>query len=59
MRKDIRRDALGHKLDADQTQALIDGLMKAGWLQEVPAAYSGPGRPARRWAVNPHLFQNP
>jgi hypothetical protein len=56
-REDIRRDALGQKLDAEQTQALIGGLVKGGWLR--PAKVSvGPagGRPARRWEVNPILY---
>jgi hypothetical protein len=54
--KDIRRDALNQSLDADQTQALLDGLTKAGWLRQTnkPTA----GRPIRRWEVNPTLFSN-
>ena len=56
-REDIRRDALTRRLDADQTQALIDSLVEAGWLREMTAPHSGPGRPARRWAVNPKLFE--
>src|SRR5262245_63253719 len=53
---DDRRDALSQSLDADQTQALLDGLVKAGWLRETitPTA----GRPVRRWEVNPKLFTN-
>jgi hypothetical protein len=56
-RENLRRDALGQSLDADQTQSLIDGLVKAGWLREItkPAGPSG-GRTARRWLVNPMLF---
>jgi putative DNA primase/helicase len=56
-REDIRRDALGQRLDADGTQKLIDSLVVRGWLREVTARGEGPGRPARRWAVNPSLFQ--
>jgi Protein of unknown function (DUF3987) len=54
--KDIRRDALNQSLDADQTQALLDGLTKAGWLRQTnkPTA----GRPIRRWEVNPKLFSS-
>ncbi|MDR3483578.1 MAG: DUF3987 domain-containing protein [Bradyrhizobium sp.] len=56
-REELRREALGQSLDADQTQTLIDGLVKAGWLCELTkrAGPSG-GRPARRWLVNPKLF---
>ena len=56
-REDLRRDALGQSLDADQTQSLIDGLVKTGWLREI-TKLAGPsgGRPARRWLVNPMLF---
>jgi hypothetical protein len=52
---DVRRDALGQKLDADETQAVIGYLVKAGWLceQELPKVAH---RPARRWAVNPLLL---
>jgi hypothetical protein len=58
-REDLRRDALGQSLDADQTQSLIDGLVKAGWLREI-TKLTGPsgGRPARRWLVNPMLFMD-
>jgi Protein of unknown function (DUF3987) len=54
--KDIRRDALNQSLDAEQTQALLDGLTKAGWLRRTnkPTA----GRPIRRWEVNHKLFSN-
>jgi hypothetical protein len=55
-REDIRRDALTQRLDAEQTQALIDSLMRAGWLNEMALHRGGPGRRSRRWAVNPRLF---
>jgi Protein of unknown function (DUF3987) len=54
--KDIRRDALNQSLDADQTQGLLDGLVKAGWLRETTTPTEG--RPKRRWGVNPNLFSN-
>jgi hypothetical protein len=54
--KDVRREALSQSLDADQTQALLDGLMKAGWLHETTTPTAG--RPIRRWEVNPKLFSN-
>jgi len=50
-REEVRRDALGQSLDADQTQQLLDGLVKAGWLREI--ATKTPGRTRRRWQVNP------
>lgn len=56
-REDIRRDALGQKLDAEQTETLLGALVKAGWLREIPGK-SGPqgGKPARRWQVNSILI---
>ena len=56
-REEFRRDALGQRLDAGETQDLIDGLVKSGWLREVTKS-AGPlgGRLARRWLVNPMLF---
>jgi hypothetical protein len=54
-REDIRRDALGQSLDAEQTQDLIDDLEKRwGWLKED--SVRPPGRTRRRWLVNPKLF---
>jgi hypothetical protein len=53
-REDIRRDALAQSLDADQTQNLLDGLVKAGWLRRVTTRTAG--RPIYRWKVNPTLF---
>jgi len=54
-REDIRRDALGQRLDAEQTQGVIDGLVKAGWFRAPVKPSSGPGRPAQRWLVNPMI----
>jgi len=53
-REDIRRDALGQSLDADQTESLLNELVKAGWLRPVVRATAG--RPARRWTANPRLL---
>jgi hypothetical protein len=52
--QDVRRDALGQKLDAEQTANLLAALGRAGWVRELEAV-STPrgGRPARRWQVNP------
>jgi hypothetical protein len=58
-REDVRRDALSQRLDASETQALLDMLVRAGWLREALEKVSGPGRPPRRWEVNPRLFEVP
>jgi Protein of unknown function (DUF3987) len=52
--QDIRQDALGRRLDAEQTRSLLDGLVRAGWLKLVTTKTGG--RAAHRWQVNPHLF---
>jgi hypothetical protein len=52
--KDIRRDALKQRLDAEDTQAVIDGLVRAGWLRQVTTRT--PGRALHRYEVNPQLF---
>jgi hypothetical protein len=51
---DIRREALGRRLDAEQTRSLLDGLARAGWLKLVTTKTDG--RPIHRWQVNPQLF---
>jgi hypothetical protein len=52
-REEIRRDALGQSLDADQTQQLLDGLVMAGWLR--PTSTDTTGRRKYRWLVNPRI----
>jgi hypothetical protein len=52
-REEIRREALGQCLDADQTQHLLDGLVTAGWLR--PTTTNTPGRRRYRWQVNPRI----
>jgi hypothetical protein len=55
--EDVRRDALGQKLDAEQTANLLDALGRAGWVRELDATSTPKGgRPRRRWQVNPNLF---
>ncbi len=54
--EEVRRDALAQHLDAQQTQKLIEGLARAGWIYETKTQKSGPGRRARRWRVNPALW---
>jgi hypothetical protein len=56
-REEVRREALAQRLDAGETQALLDMLVRAGWLRESSVKVSGPGRPPRRWEVNPRLFE--
>jgi hypothetical protein len=58
-REEVRREALAQRLDAGETQTLLDMLVRAGWLRETPLKVSGPGRPPRRWEVNPLLFEVP
>src|SRR5262245_64125182 len=52
--EDVRRDALGQKLDAEQTATLLETLARSGWVRELKTA-STPrgGRPRQRWQVNP------
>jgi hypothetical protein len=51
--RDIRRDALGHGIDARETEELLRGLDQAGCLRRtiVPTG----GRPVHLWQVNPGL----
>jgi hypothetical protein len=51
---DIRREALGRRLDAEHTRGLLDGLVRAGWLKLVTTKTDG--RAIHRWQVNPLLF---
>ena len=51
-REEIRRDALSQRLDAEQTDRLLEFLVKVGFLRKVkqPAGPHG-GRPTIRWEV--------
>src|SRR5262249_20567899 len=51
---DIRRQALGRRLNASQTRSLLDGLVRAGWLKFVTARTAG--RFIQRWQANPQLY---
>ena len=55
--RDVRRHALGERLDEEQTKQVLDGLERAGWLRRVTQAV-GPkgGKPVIRWQVNPTLY---
>jgi predicted ArsR family transcriptional regulator len=55
--EEVRREALSRRLDAGETQALLEMLARAGWLREATAKVSGRGRPARRWEINPRLLK--
>jgi hypothetical protein len=58
--KDIRRDALGERLDAQQTLGLLNTLVSSGWLLEnTPTSGPKGGKPARRWKVNPRIRCKP
>jgi hypothetical protein len=52
--KDLRREAFGGAVDAEQTRDLIDRLVTAGWLR--PEKTDTGGRPLERWHVNPRIF---
>jgi hypothetical protein len=56
-REDTRRDALIQKLDAEETERLLQDLEKAGWVKK-DVEHHGPqgGRPTTRWHVNPALL---
>lgn len=54
--EDIRRHALCHKVKANETERFLDGLVEARFLRPLAAVGSGPGRPKRRWLVNPKLL---
>jgi hypothetical protein len=53
-RDEIRQNALGKLLDAQQTQDLLTGLERAGWIKGQ--TIKTPGRPKLRWQINPKLF---
>ncbi|HEX2887731.1 DUF3987 domain-containing protein, partial [Vineibacter terrae] len=56
-REQIRRDALSQAVDAAQADAVAEKLVAAGWLRPVGRTTTGPGRPARRWHVDPGLSE--
>src|SRR5262249_39771861 len=51
---DIRRYALGQRLDAKETRAVIESLVQASWLKMHTSSTGG--RPSQRWWVNPSLY---
>jgi hypothetical protein len=50
-----RREALAQKLDAKETQNLLEGLEKMGWVKKETTRTAGRSR--HRWKINPKLFQ--
>jgi hypothetical protein len=55
--EDVRRDALGQKLDAEQTATLLEALARSGWIRELKTATTPRGgRPPRRSQVNSLLM---
>jgi len=60
-REDVRREALSQRVKAAGADEVIAALEQAGVLREVAdeEEYPGPGRPARRWQVNPALLAKP
>lgn len=51
---DIRRHALGQRIDAKETRAVIEGLVQASWLKKHTTPTGG--RPSQRWWINPALY---
>src|SRR5262249_14884472 len=51
--KDIRRDALGQKLDAEETANLLAAMERSGWVRKKEVKTEG--RSAWRWEVNPNV----
>ena len=59
-REDVRRDALSQRVKAAGADEVIEALEQAGVLREADDEDDpGPGRPARRWEVNPSLLAKP
>ena len=60
-REEVRREALSQRVKAAGADEVILALEQAGVLREVDDEedYPGPGRPARRWQVNPGLRPRP
>jgi hypothetical protein len=55
-REEVRREALGKSVNAEQAEQVLHRLTTLGVVRAAPVV-SGPrgGRPARRWQVNPEL----
>lgn len=55
-REEVRRDALGESLNAEQTDAVMGRLVGSGWADRVTAS-PVPGRPVMAWQINPVLWE--
>lgn len=53
-RDEIRQNAPGKILDANQTQELLNSLERSGWVKGETVKTAG--RPKLRWKINPKLF---
>jgi hypothetical protein len=60
-REEVRREALSQRVNAAGADEVILALEQAGVLREIDDEEEdpGPGRPARRWQVNPALLAKP
>jgi len=57
-REQIRREALAQAVNADGADDIAATLVDGGWLRPVDHQPTGrPGRPPRRWHVNPALWE--
>jgi hypothetical protein len=54
-REEVRREALARRANADETQSLLERLVRAGWVRQHIEPRQSAGRPASRWEVNPRL----
>jgi hypothetical protein len=53
---DIRRDALGQRLDAAQTESVMESLARANWVKRHTTSTGG--RPSQRWWIHPVLHRD-
>ena len=56
-REQIRCEALAYAVDAEGADRVIARLEAGGILRRLAVEGRRPGRPARRWAVNPALAE--
>ena len=58
-REQVRLDALGRSLNADETEQVLYRLQNAGMVQKLHFSTPSRGRPPNRWAVSPRLASKP
>jgi hypothetical protein len=57
-REEVRREALGDRVDAETAESVLERLERSGAVRMLPAQTSrAGGRPRRRWQVNPELWE--